>query len=478
MDNIALRTFLEIPYDTLEDLNLGAKQKRKDRVPRKELQAFYTAYLKKEKRIKAVTIGFSDLEGRFHMLDYDKKFFLHSSDNLTFDGSSIRGFARQAESDLGLGIDWSAFWWLPSDVFGAGKVLIMAEITDRDGTPYKMDSRGVLKSYLEGLYKKEGYTVFAANEVEGFLLNGVDAEKTFDEKRGFELSSTGGYYHSLPTDTLRVFIDRCAEAQRALGFENEKDHPEVAPAQFELNYSYTDALIGADQIQLYKLVCRQIARNMGMTASFLPKPVVGINGSGMHTNLSIAKKGKNIFYDKKNTGLLSGFGWKFIDRILSNANDICLILNPSVNAYRRLDPHYEAPNEIKVSEVDRGAMVRIPLHNEESARIEVRSVAPDANPYLVMYSLIRTGLEGEAEKREEDKRPRVRYLPGTIQTAITQFRQSEWAEKLLGSEFKQKYVQLKQAVADRSPSELGTRVKMGEVVYHHEVHNQLLWNQF
>jgi glutamine synthetase len=217
---------------------------------------------------------------------------------------------------------------------------------------------------------------------------------------------------------------------------------------------------------------------MGMTASFLPKPIVGINGSGMHTNLSLAKKGKNIFHDKKGQGQLSAFAWQFIERILSNANDICLVLNPSVNAYRRLDPHYEAPNEIKVSEVDRGSMVRIPLHNEESARIEVRSVAPDANPYLVMYSLVRTGLEGEVEKRDDEKRQRVRYLPGTIQTAIMQFRQSEWVKKLLGEEYKQKYLQLKQAVADRSPVELGTRVKVGEVVYHHEVHNQLLWNQF
>ncbi len=478
MDAAALRTFLEIPYDTLEELNLGAKQKRKDRVSKKELETFYAAYLKKEKRIKAVTIGFSDIEGRFHMLDYDKKFFLHSYENLTFDGSSIRGFSRQAESDLRLEIDWSAFWWLPSDVFGAGKVLIMGEIIDKDGTPYKMDSRGILKSYLEELKKKEGYTVFAANEIEGFLLQGVDAEKVFDERKGFELTSTGGYYHSLPTDTLRVFIDKCAEAQRALGFQNEKDHPEVAPAQFELNYSYADALIGADQIQIYKLVCRQIARNMGMTASFLPKPIVGINGSGMHTNISIAKSGKNIFYDKKGEGHLSAFGWKFVERILSSANDLCLILNSSVNAYRRLDPHYEAPNEIKVSEVDRGSMIRIPLHNEESARIEVRSVAPDANPYLVMYGLVKTGLEGGIEKRDDDKRARVRCLPGTIQTAILQFRQSEWVTKLLGEEYKRKYVELKQVVADRSPSELGTRVKIGEVVYHHEVYNQLLWNQF
>ena len=246
--------------------------------------------LKEEKRLKAVTIGFSDLEGRFHMIDYDKKFFLYSNENMTFDGSSIRGFSRQAESDLRLGIDWGAFWWLPSDVFGSGKVLIMGKINDQNEKPYQMDSRGILQDYLDVLYKKYQYKVYAANEVEGFLVKGIDAEQVFNEKVGFELVSMGGYYHSLPNDVLRNFIDRAAEAQRAMGFENEKDHPEVATSQFELNYTYCDAMIAADQIQIYKLICRQVARNMGMTATFLPKPVMGVNGSGMHTNISIFKK--------------------------------------------------------------------------------------------------------------------------------------------------------------------------------------------
>lgn len=473
-----LRNFLEIPYDELERLNLEAKKRRMARMPESQLKEYYLAYLKKEKLLKAVTIGFSDLEGRFHMLDYDKKFFLSSYDNLTFDGSSIRGFSRQAESDLRLKIDWGAFWWLPSDVFGPGKVLIMGEVCDRDGKPYEMDTRGLLKSYVNGLYRKQGFTVYAANEVEGFLLKGEDSEKNFNERVGFQVASYGGYYHSLPNDVLKIFIDRTAEAQRAMGFENEKDHPEVAPSQFELNYSYSEALNAADQIQIYKLVARQIARNMGMTATFLPKPIVGVNGSGMHTNISVAKNGKNIFYDKKGAAGLSKLGWNFVDRILSNANDICLILNSSVNSYRRLDPHFEAPNEIKVSEVDRGSMIRIPLFNEKSARIEVRSVGPDANPYLAMYSLIKVGFEGEIKKGDKDKRPRVRYLPGNITTAIAQFRLSDAVTKLFGDNFKKKYLDLKQAAAERSPLELGTKVKNGEVLYHHEVYNQMLWNDF
>src|SRR3989339_1193333 len=478
MDTKPLRSFLEIPYVDLETMNLSAKKKRKDNISEKELKEFYINYLKKEKRLKAVTIGFSDLEGRFHMIDYDKKFFLDSYDNMTFDGSSIRGFARQAESDLRLGIDWGAFWWLPSDVFGSGKVLMMGKINGQDEKPYQMDARGVLQNYLDFLFKKYQYKVYAANEVEGFLVKGIDAEQTFNEKAGFELVSMGGYYHSLPNDVLRNFIDRVAEAQRAMGFENEKDHPEVAPSQFELNYSYADAMIAADQIQIYKLICRQVARNMGMTATFLPKPVMGVNGSGMHTNISIFNKGKNLFHDKSGRGQLSDLAWKFIDKILSNANDICLILNSSVNAYRRLDPHFEAPNEIKVSEIDRGAMIRIPLHNEKSARIEVRSVGTDANPYLLIYSLVKTGLEGKIKKDDKDKRPRARFLPGDINTAINYFRQSDLIEKIMGEEMKKKFIDLKQKAADRSPADLGTKVKNSEVIYHHEVHNQMLWNDF
>src|SRR5262249_36926297 len=151
--------------------------------------------------------------------------------------------------------------------------------------------------------------------------------------------------------------------QRALGFANEKDHPEVAPSQFEMNYSYTEATIASDQVQLYKLVARQVAAQMELTACFLPKPVNGVNGNGMHTNMSLARGGKNLFYDAKGQDGLSAEAWSFINRVLTNANDLCLIMNSSVNAYRRLDPHYEAPNQIKVSASDRGSMVRIPIGN-------------------------------------------------------------------------------------------------------------------
>jgi glutamine synthetase len=472
-----LRNFLALSYEELEQLNLKAKEQRKNRVAADKIQEERLKYLTDEKRIKAVTVLFSDLEGRLHMLDYDKKFLIKSWDNLTFDGSSIRGFTAQRESDLRLAMDWASFYWAPADVFGAGKVLVFGEVIDKDGSRYAADIRGVLKSFAEQMYKKEGYTLNAANEIEGFLFKGENAERIYHETAKFEYVNTGGYYHSLPGDPLRTFIDTTAEVQRAMGFQNEKDHPEVAPSQFEINYGYGEVVQAADQIQLYKLICRQVATRMGFTACFLPKPVVGVNGNGMHTNVSISKGGKNLFWDPKGEEKLSKMGWEFVDRILTQGNDICLLFNSSVNAYRRLDPHFEAPNQLKASPVDRGAMVRIPIGNERSMRTEVRAVAPDANPYMVMYSIFKTGLEGEIAKIK-NLRSAQRYLPDNIYTAIENFENSEWTTKLFGADVKARYADLKRGSADRCPRSLGTIVKAQEVQFHHEVYNQFLWNLF
>jgi glutamine synthetase len=478
MDNTPLRNFLEIPYDELQELNLKAKKRYLDRSTEDATKKYYLDYLTNETRIKAATICFSDIEGRFHMLDYDKDYFIKNFDSLTFDGSSIRGFSTIDSSDLRLIPDWFSFRWLPSDVFGPGKVVMFGYVADQKGQPYECDFRSKLHQALEQLYSDGKKQFFLAPELEGFLLEGQYSEQAFDEKIGFKVASEGGYYHTLPTDTLKQFIDRSAEAQRVLGFENEKDHPEVAPSQFELNFSYSDALLACDQIQLYKLVCRQIAHNMGMTASFLPKPIVGINGSGMHMNISLSLDGKNLFYDAKGESKLSKTAWQFINRILNHANDICLVLNASVNSYRRLDPHFEAPNQIRYSFTDRSAMIRIPLANERSTRIEVRSVGPDANPYAVAYTLLKTGLEGKELTQDEDKRQRTRVLPGTIFDALKFFKTSEFIGKIMGEEVKDKYVEQKQAVADRNPKELGKTIKNEEVLYHHEITNQVLWNNF
>src|SRR3977135_710245 len=172
-----LRSFLELPYEELEALNLQAKEQRKKRIAPGKIQEDRIKYLTDEKRIKAVTVLFSDLEGRLHMLDYDKKFLVKNWDNLTFDGSSIRGFTAQRESDLRLAMDWSAFYWAPADVFGSGKVLVFGEVIDKDGSPYSADIRGRLKAFAGEMYKNEEYTLNAANEIEGFLFQGSDAAR-------------------------------------------------------------------------------------------------------------------------------------------------------------------------------------------------------------------------------------------------------------------------------------------------------------
>src|SRR4029077_4375056 len=172
-----LQDFLRLPYGELEEKNLQAKEQRLKRVPAETIREERLKYLTDEKRIKAVTLLFSDLEGRLHMLDYDKKWLVKSWDNMTFDGSSIRGFTAQKESDLRLNVDWSAFYWAPSDILGAGKVMVFGEVIDKQGGPYTADLRAMLKAYATNLHEKDGLTLNAANEIEGFVFKGTDAEK-------------------------------------------------------------------------------------------------------------------------------------------------------------------------------------------------------------------------------------------------------------------------------------------------------------
>lgn len=476
---------LDLSYAELEQKNLEIKQERMKGTASDKLKDKMLKYLASEKGIKAVTVCFTDLEGRLHTLDYDKNHIISSEDNLTFDGSSIRGFTAQAQSDLRLKVDWTSFRWVPSDLFGSGKVLVFGNVCDKDGTYYNSDFRSVLMKFCEELRSKRGTEAYAAPEIEGFIFKGEKAEQVYDERVGFELATMSGYFSSLPQDILRLFIDKFAEVQRALAFQNEKDHPEVAPAQFELNFRYSIALDTADQIQLYKLLARQVAKSLGLTACFLPKPVQGLNGSGMHTNMSLFKNGVNIFYDKKDKYCMSEAAYRFITGVLYYGNDTCLVTNSSVNAFRRLDPHFEAPNEIKVSPVDRGSMVRIPIGNEKSARVEVRTVAPDSNPYLYIYALFKSGLAGvdassselsAMEKKVYSGKPKK--LPGDIYTALDSFKKSKFMNGIMGTDNQIKFAALKEMAADRSPKALGTRVKAEEILYHHEVTNQLIWNNF
>ena len=489
----SLREHLSLSYKELEEFNCAQKKEQeKSFASDSQYSAEYfekkiIKFLEKESTIKAVTVAFTDIEGKLQMLDYDKKFFIGSTNNLTFDGSSIKGFTDLGSSDLRLAPDFASFRLLPSDIFGTGKALLFANVKNVDGSQFEADFRGRLQNELKELHASESYEFLVAPEVEGFLLKGADTEQQYIgmSSNGFEVATMGGYFNALPKDDLRQFIDTVAEVQRSMGFENEKDHGEVAPSQFEINFKYTNALITGDQILLYKLVARQVAKLMGFTASFLPKPVAGINGSGMHMNMSIAKNGKNIFYKEGGEDNLSEFGQNFCTGVLHRAKEMNAIYCSSVNAYRRLDPNFEAPNAIQKSARDRGSIVRIPLANEKSSRIELRPVAPDSNPYGVMFLLLKTGFDGvnasESERKEmiefRQRKP-IKKLYENFHDALGGFKASKYLQKLLGENTHSKYYEIKKEAVDRSPKELGNTIKTGEIIFHHEVTNQILWSKF
>lgn len=489
------KDYLELSYEELEERNLKIRERVESDDPEdiKNLEAEIRQRLTEEDRVKAITIYWADLNGKLHHEDLDKKQVLEGGDNLTFDGSSISGFSTTDQSDLRFSIDWASFRWAPADVFGKGKVIVFANVNNQDGSPYEGDFRQRLRMQLDELKSERNVRVNVASEVEGILLKGRNAEQNYDENIGLEPATPGGYCDSLPQDKLKLFIDHLAESTRALGFRNEKDHPEVAPGQFELTYRHQDAQRAADQILLYKLTARQIAANMepggeGVTASFLPKPISNVNGNGMHLNLSVERDGKNLFYDAKGPDQLAESARMFIAGVLKHGRSISLGLNSTPNSERRLDPNFEAPNEVKVSGSNRAAMIRIPIGNEKSARMEVRSVAPDANPYLALSLIIRAGMEGVLSKKEEEERELAKLLddtereteilPTTIHEAIREFETSEFTTRAMGATAKTKYLDLKKAVARRSPEEQGNIVKNSEIIHHHEVTNQMLWKKF
>ncbi len=467
--------FSVFDYRELEKRNLEIKKAAEKGTPESVLKEKLIANLKEEKGIKAITIAFCDLEGKLHTLDYDKNYFLDALDNLTLDGSSIKGFTELKNSDLRLQPDWKSFRYLPADIFGAGKGMMFGFLCNEDGSFFPSDFRGQLQQFTEKLAQKK-ITAYGAPEIEGFLLRGTNAEQHFDQIKGFELVTEGGYFSTLPQDEMRLFIDKVAEVQRALAFENEKDHGEVAPSTFEINFRYTEVLTMCDQMLIYKLTARQVAKLMGFTASFLPKPVAGISGSGMHMNISLGNE-KNLFWDAQDKEKISPLGKKFIAGILHYASELCLTICPSVNSYRRLDPHFEAPNEIKYSMCDRTSMIRIPLGNERSSRVEVRSVSPDVNPYLALYTLLKAGLSG-IEKDIPLPSGTPKTLWGNIQDAINSFENSAFMKDILGKTEHEKYLNLKKNVANRSPLLLGKKIKQSEIIHHHEITNQMLWSDF
>ena len=412
--------------------------------------------------VSFINVYFTDLQGKLLSVTYVKDFFISSYDNLTFDGSSVSGFSKQEQSDLRLEIDQKTLKRLPEELFGEGFVMFFANVKDQNGNQYSRDFRGLLEKFVNDTKESDKISFCIAPEIEGFLFDGIDAELSYKSNNGFSFITNGGYFSSLPNTVLMDYLLTVVRILQGLGFEIEKYHQEVANSQFEINYRYSDPVDACDKIQIYKLICRAVANSMGLTACFLPKPIDGINGSGMHLNISIAKEGSNLFYSKDigNFGRLSKMAESFAYSICDHAPALCAIWNSSINAYRRLDPKYEAPVNIKISNTDRSSMIRIPLASEKATRIEIRSVAPDCNPYLCLFTTLSVANFNTIDQLKNINTK----LPKTLSEALKCLKNNETVVKAIGKEASEAYCDIK------SGEEIVGIID--EIVFHHEIRCQ------
>lgn len=310
------------------------------------------------------------------------------TDGMMFDGSSIEGFARIEESDMYLKPDLDTFViypWRPQ----TGKVArFICDVYTPAGEPFDGDPRGILKKQMEEA-KKLGYEFNVGNECEFFLFqtdeNGRPTTKTNDEAGYFDLDPI-----DMGTDARR---DICLTLEQ-MGFEIEASHHEVAEGQHEIDFKYADALTTADNVVTFRLAVKTIAKKYGLHATFIPKPIFGINGSGMHTNMSLFKDGKNAFFDPAGELQLSDTAYSFIAGVLKHVAGITAVTNPLVNSYKRLVPGYEAPCYIAWSASNRTDIIRIPASRGAGTRVELRSPDPTTNPYLCLACCLAAGMDG------------------------------------------------------------------------------------
>lgn len=371
---------------------------------------------------------------------------------LMFDGSSIEGFVRIEESDMYLRPDpntFAVFPWRPKE--GAVARLI-CDVYNPDGTPFAGDPRNTLKRVLAEAAQM-GYTLNVGPELEFFLFH-TDAEgrpttTTHDRASYFDLTPV-----DLGENARRDMVLTLEE----LGFEIEASHHEVAPGQHEIDFKYSDALDIADKIATFRFVVRTVAQQHGLYATFMPKPIFGINGSGMHSNQSLFKNGKNAFYDPNGLLELSEIAYHYIAGLIKHAKAFTAITNPTVNSYKRLVPGYEAPCYIAWSGRNRSPLIRIPAKRGSSTRIELRSPDPSCNPYLALAVQLKAGLEGIKNKLvppaavdlnifamngEERKKHGIDSLPASLEEAIIELGKDKVIQDALGDHIYHRFVEAK-----------------------------------
>jgi glutamine synthetase len=373
---------------------------------------------------------------------------------MMFDGSSINGFARIEESDMYLYPDLNTFVifpWTPEK----GKVArFICDVYHPDGRPFEGDPRGNLKRVLKEM-EDLGFTSFNIGPEPEFFLFKLDAKGD----PTMELNDYGGYFDLAPTDLGENCRRDIVLELEEMGFDIEASHHEVAPGQHEIDFKYQDALKACDDIQTFKLVVKTIARQHGLLATFMPKPLSGINGSGMHCNLSLFKDEINTFYDAEGDLEISDTARSFMAGILKHASSFTAVTNPTVNSYKRLVPGYEAPCYVAWSGRNRSPLLRIPASRGLSTRVEVRSVDPSANPYLAMAVLLAAGLDGVKNEltppeaidqniyemtKVERRRNGVIDLPATLSHALDLMLEDETITNALGTHILEHFVTSKE----------------------------------
>ncbi|SUP52792.1 Glutamine synthetase [Weissella viridescens] len=312
-----------------------------------------------------------------------------------FDGSSIEGFVRIEESDMYLYPDLDTFMIFPwaTDSHGGKVARLICDIYNVDREPFIGDPRSNLKRVLKDM-ENMGYSNFNLGTEPEFFLFKMDEFGNPTTK----LNDKGGYFDLAPLDLGENTRREMVLEMEKMGFEVEAAHHEVAPGQHEVDFKYADALEAADNIQTFKLIVKTIARKHNLYATFMPKPVSGINGNGMHVNMSLFKDGQNVFFDEKGEEQLSETAYNFLGGILEHAQNFTAVTNPTVNSYKRLTPGFEAPVYIAWSGSNRSPMVRVPASRGQSTRLELRSVDPTANPYLAFAAILESGLDGIEHK--------------------------------------------------------------------------------
>lgn len=427
-----------------------------------------------EEDIEFIRLQFTDMFGALKNVAITSSQLGKALDNkCMFDGSSIEGFVRIEESDMYLYPDldtFETFPWRPQQ----GKVArLICDVYKADGTPFEGDPRYVLRRVLQEAADM-GYQFDVGPECEFFLFhtddNGMPTTISHEKASYFDISPL-----DLGENARRDMVLTLED----MGFEIEASHHEVAPAQHEIDFKYGPALETADNIMTFKLVVKSMAKRHGLFASFMPKPLYGVNGSGMHTNMSLTKDGKNIFNDPNGENGLSKEAYYFIAGIMKHVKGMTAIANPLVNSYKRLVPGHEAPVYIAWSATNRSPLIRIPASRGAGTRVELRSPDPAANPYLLLALCLAAGLDGIKHQMEppkavngnifelserEMKRSKIESIPANLHQAIVAMKADPFIKEVLGEHVFNKYVEAKEAEWDQYRKQV-TQWEIDEYLY-------------